>query len=219
MSYSRRVVTTIPLPAGKTTPLVVVNPAEQGTWIVEFSLDADTVLLSLFVESITGGSLDVEAFAVADEGKEISIIQFPTVSGPTGNLLLRKAAIALSRIRVVVTSSGPAIFDLRARGLSAGESTVKIVGASDLITSVAAVTTTPSSILPVTLTDRLGVVLRNWIGNTVYIAETAAKATPLLGYPLGAGESLGLDIQAGQEVWAATASGSSDIRIMEAGTI
>jgi hypothetical protein len=219
MSFNRRVVATIPLPEGKTTPLLVVNPAEQGTWIVEFSLDADSVLLSLFVDSITSGSLSVEAFAVADEGKEVSIIEFPTITGPTTNLLLRKAAVALSRIKVVVTSTGPASFDLRARGIGAGESTVRIVGASDLVTSTATVTTTPTSILPVTLTDRLGVVLRNWTGNVIYLAETAAKANPTQGYPIGIGESLGLDIQAGQEVWAATASGSSDVRIMEAGTV
>lgn len=209
---------TIPLPAGKTTPLLRLEDAVTGEWDIRFTLDADSVLLSLFVTSLSSGNLTVTAYAVADEGKEVEIITFPTITGPTTNLLLRKAAVSLSIVRVRVTSTGPVALDLRARGISAGETSVKIVGASELATSQLTVGTTPTSLLASVLTDRLGVVIRNWsTTDTLYVAETALKATPGLGYPIGPGESLGLDLQAGQEVYGAADPSSVDIRVMQAG--
>lgn len=212
-----RVVNTSPLPVGKTTPLLVVSTPETNTWEITFSLDADSVLLSLYVGSLSSGQLDVTAYAVADEGKEVSIIEFPTITGPTANLLLRKAAISLSRVRVLVTATGPATIDLRARGISSGETSVRIESATDLTTNQLTVGTSPTNILPAALTDRLGVVIRNWSGSTIYLGETALKATSVVGYPIGVGESIALDISAGQDVFAATGSGTSDVRVMQAG--
>jgi hypothetical protein len=209
---------TIPLPVGKTTPLLRVDQPTVGEWDIKFTLDADSVLLSLYVGSLASGSLTVTAYAVADEGKEVEIVTFPTITGPTANLLLRKAAVSLSIVRVHVASTGLATLDLRARGISAGETSVKIVGASELVTSQLTVGTSPVSLLASALTDRLGVVIRNWsTTDTVYVAETPLKATPGLGYPLGPGESLGLDLQAGQEVYGVADPTSADIRVMQAG--
>lgn len=217
ISY-RRVNTTIPLPVGKTTPLLRVEHPEQGGWEVFFSLDADSVLMSLYVGSIASGSLDITVYTYAEEGKEVSIITFPSISGPTGELLLRKAAATMSNIRVVVTATGPVVFDLRARGISAGETSVKIQSAADLSTSQLTVGTTPLSILPSVLTDRQGVVIRNWsTTDTLYVAESIAKATSVVGYPLGPGESIGIDITAGQVLYGVAQPTSVDVRIMQAG--
>lgn len=219
MTQYVRVTTTSPIPVGKTSPLLIVPDPTIGDWEVHFSLDADSVLFSLYVGALPSGSLTVTAYAVADEGKEVEIVSFPTITSPTANLLLRKAAVSLSRVRVVISSTGPATFDLRARGISAGETSVKIESAPNLLTSQLTVSTTPLSILSSSLTDRSGIVIRNWGSTTVYLGETSAKATSAVGYPLGAGESIGIDIQAGQVVYGATAAGSTDLRIFEAGEV
>lgn len=218
MTYYKRVNATIPLPVGKTTPLLRVEVPEQGNWEIFFSLDADSVLMSLYVSSIASGALDVVVYTYAEEGKEVSIITFPTLTGPTGELLLRKAAATMSNVRVKVTTTGPASFDLRARGISAGETSVKIQGAADLSTSQLTVGTTPLSILPSVLTDRQGVVIRNWsTTDTLYVAESAVKATSSVGYPVGPGESIGIDIVAGQTLYGVADPTSVDVRVMQAG--
>jgi hypothetical protein len=119
---------------------------------------------------------------------------------------------------VVVTATGLATFDLRAKAISAGESSVKIVGAADLITDQLTVGNTPTSLIATSLTDRLGLVIRNWSStDTLYIGETALKATTSAGYPIAPGESLGIDIQAGQSLFGTADPTSVDLRIMQAG--
>jgi hypothetical protein len=187
-------------------------------WEVTFSLDADTVLLSLFVSSLSSGSLSIVAYTFTEEGKETSIISFPPITGPTSELLLRKAAATMSNIRVLVTATGPAVFDLRARGLSSGETSVKILGAAEVTTSQLTVGLTPTALLPATLTDRLGVVIRNWSStDTLFVAESVPKTTTSLGYPLAPGESMGIDLQAGQTLFGVANPSSVDVRIMQAG--
>lgn len=219
MTQSTRVHQTIPLPQGKTSPLLRVETPTTSTWEITFSLDADSVLFSLYVGSLSSGSLSVTAYTVADVGQEIQIVSFPTITGPTANLLLRKAAVSLSNVRVSVVSTGPVTLDLRARGISSGETSVKIDSAGSITTNQLTVGTTPLSLFASALTDRNGVVIRNWGNVTLYIAETSAKATPALGYPIGGQESLGIDIQAGQVIYGAVASGSTDVRTMEAGEL
>lgn len=211
------IIQTLPLPVGKTVPLLRVTTPEQNSWEIKFTLDADSVLLSLWVGSLGAGTLTATAYAVAEEGKEVEIISFPVINSPTTNLLLRKAAVALSNIRIMLVATGPVTLDLRARGISAGETSVRIESASDILTSQLTVSTTSLSLLGSALTDRNGVVVRNWGSLTLYLGETAVAANPTTGYPIGAGESMAIDIQAGQEIYGATALGSTDVRIMQAG--
>jgi hypothetical protein len=216
MQYRR--INNVPLPVGKTTPLVRQETAADGVWEATLTIDSDSVLLSLFVSSLASGNLDVVAYTFAEAGKEAEIITFPTIVAPTSELLLRKAAATLSNIRVVVTATGLATFDLRAKAISAGESSVKIVGAADLITDQLTVGNTPTSLIATSLTDRLGLVIRNWSStDTLYIGETALKATTSAGYPIAPGESLGIDIQAGQSLFGTADPTSVDLRIMQAG--
>jgi hypothetical protein len=219
MSIHKTIRQTSPLPVGKTLPLLKVETPTTETWDVWFNLDSDSVLLSLFVDSLSSGALTVTAYAVAEEGKEAPIITFPSITAPTSSLLLKKAAVALGTVRVAVVTTGPVTLDLRARGISLGETTVRIEAAEDLIASKTIIGTSPSSIIPISLTDRNGLVFRNWGANTLYIAETALKANSSDGYPIGAGESLGIDVAAGQTIFGSTSVGTTDVRILEAGSI
>jgi hypothetical protein len=210
-----------PIPAGKTRLLVAETNIGPSTHVCTFTIDSDTVLLSLYVSSLTGGgTLDAVLYTETEVGKQVAIITFPQISSPTAELLIRKAAFALGNCRLIITVAGvgaTATFELRAKGITSGEASVKILGNTDWGVESTTITTTPSQIIPTSLTDRNGLVIKNNSGVTVYIAESSAKCTTTVGYPLGAGESLAMDLGAGQQVWGRSASGSADIRYAEAG--
>lgn len=208
-----------PLPAGKTAPLLRKDVAETGSWEIRFQLDAETILISLWVGSLSSGSFDVSVYTATgpDSGEEALIMAFPSLIGPSGELLLRKAAVSLSTVIVRITATGPATFDIRAKGLSSGAASTRIEGAATWTVGQVSVTTVPAEIVPASLVDRSGLVIKNFSTNFLYIAENAAKATSVIGYPLGAGESLAFDLQAGQSIWGAAGAGTIDVRSSQLG--
>jgi hypothetical protein len=189
-----------------------------GTKSIVFTSDSDALLFTLWVDSVSAGTFTVEIYTFTEDGKEVLILSFPAITGPTTELLLRKTAVSLSNIRVEVTqSTGTASFEVRARGLTAGEASSKISGQTEWSVTQAAVSTVVSSLVPISLTDRNGLVLKNAGSNTVWIGEVAATAVSAVGWPLSPGESLAMDLKAGQSVWASTSVGTSDMRIAQAG--
>lgn len=209
----------IPLSPGKIITVVQDDAFLASTKSFVFTSDADAILFSLWVDSVSAGTLSVTVYTFTEGSKEVLVLTFPAVSGPTTELLLRKTAVSLSNIRVQVTlSAGTASFEIRARGLNAGESSAKISGQTNWSVMQSLVTTTPLSILPTSLADRNGLIIKNAGTNNVYLGETAVTAVPAAGWPLTPGESIAMDLAAGQSVFASTASGTSDVRIAEAGT-
>lgn len=93
-----------------------------GTTIREFSIQSDTVLVSLFVNSVTSGSLDVVVYTLTDEGKEKDIITFPTVAAPSAELTLKKAELCLSRVKIVVTYTGICDYEIYGRAVNSSSS-------------------------------------------------------------------------------------------------
>jgi hypothetical protein len=197
--------------------VATIAESTAGSRDVHFTLEADTVLLSLFVGSITAGSLTVTLWAYTATGEETPVISFPVITAPTAELLLRKAATTMTNHRLELVWSGPAEFSVHAKGLATGETSAKILGASTFTTTPAAATTTPAALVPATLVDRIGLVVKNNGPHVVYIGGSAAEATTTSGYPLEVGEALGIALAAGVAVWGTTATGTSDIRIAEGG--
>lgn len=208
-----------PLPPGKVLPLLRQDVAEAGSWQITFQLDADTVLFSLWLGELQSGTFDVSVFTATkpDSGEETLIASFPQLTVASTDLLLRKAATALSTVIVRITATGPATFDIRAKGLGTGDASVRIEGAAVWSVGQVTVGTTPQIVVPASLADRSGLVIKNFSTNFLYVAELAAKATTALGYPLGAGESLAFDLQAGQEIWGVANTGTVDVRSAQAG--
>lgn len=211
---------TVPLPLGKVTTILNEVAAPAGTKIVRFTLDCESVLISLFVGSIGPGTLTVTVFTETDEGKDLEVISFPVISGPTANLLLKKAAVAMNRIRVEATSTASSVtYEIRAKGISSAEASVKILGANDWHVSQITVPTVATLLIPVALVDRSGLLLKNFnTSGILYIAESVPNTTSAIGWPLGPGESLALDLSAGESVYGIASSGTIDCRIAEAGT-
>lgn len=190
-----------------------------GTSEREGSIQSDSLLATLWVNSISSGTLSVVVYTETEPGKDRDIITFPTVSAPSSELLMRKAGVSLQKFRVVVTYTGVCDYEIYIRATEGiGESSNKILGADSWKVSSTTVTTTPGILIPASLEDRNGLVIKNWSPTgSVFIAETLAKATTAIGYPLAPKDALALDVAAGVSVYAVADAGSVDIRIAESG--
>lgn len=186
----------------------------------EGSVQSDSILVTVFVNSITSGSLSVSVNTLTDNGKELNIITFPSVSAPSTELLLKKSAVTMQRFVVNVTYTGVCDYEVYVRAISgAGEASVKIVGASNLNTSSISINTTPQVLIPSALTDRNGLTLKNWIGGGVlYVADSIPKLSTTDCWPVSLGEVWSLDVAAGTEIYAVASAGTIDVRIAESGT-
>lgn len=207
-----------PLHLGKTGLVMREAPASSGSKEVTFTTDAESILISLYASSVSG-TLDVEVWTVGADGEELKVITFPQLSSSTSELVLRKAAATLDNVRVRAAYSDAAEFDIRAKGIGTGDLSVQILGQSEARASQEDVGTAPPTLLiAASLTDRAGMIIKNFSSTeTLYVGFTEAETTASNGYPLSPGESLGLDVASGQEVYGVSSSGTIDTRLMEAG--
>lgn len=194
------------------------SPTAAGSTEVAFSVESDTVLLTLYAGSVAG-DLSVSVWTFTDTGKEALLFNFPVVSAPTTNLILKRAAITLQRVLIRATYTDACDFEIYARAIQSGLVDTRIVGAANLRMSQVDITSGAAQLLlAASLTDRAGIVVKNWSGaGTVYLGATAAEATVAAGYPLGAKDALAVDLASGQAVWAVADAGTVDVRISEAG--
>jgi hypothetical protein len=73
-------------------------------------------------------------------------------------------------------------------------------------------------LIPVSSKDRSAIAIKNnSTAGTIYIGETVAKANIAKGWPIGPKDALGLDVQAGVELYAISDGPVCDIRIIESG--
>lgn len=189
-----------------------------GTSIREGSIQSDSLLVTVFAEDVVSGTLTVTVNTMTDNGKEIPIVSFPTISAPTTELLLKKSGVSMQRFKITATYTGVCSYEVYVRAIEgAGESNVKIVGPANLVTSQATISTTPTILLPLSLTDRNGLTIKNFSGGgTLYVSEDMAKL-PADAWPIGPGEVWFLDIASGVVLYAVASAGSLDVRIAEAG--
>lgn len=212
-------VTVGPIAHGKTcTVLDLASTGGAGSQTVQASIESDSVLVSLYAD-VVSGTLDVTVYTLTEEGKETDIITFPTLSAPTGELVIKKAAVTMSRIKVVATYTGDSTFEVRARGIGIGETSVKVAGAEEAKASQKDIVTgSPQILIASSLTDRGGMVIKNYTGGTVlYVGFSPGETTLSAGYPIGSFESLGLDVASGVTVYALADTGTIDVRLLESG--
>jgi len=202
--------------AGKTVVLFDGTLAGSGVESVDFVLHADTLLLSVFVRSVSG-NVTVSCSTFTLPGEATTVIDFPTVSAPTTELLLKKAAVALANCQLSINHTAACELQVVAKGLTAGELNARILAANTATAYSVSVTNTAAVLIPAVLTDRSGLVIKNTSTANVYIGFTLAEASPTSGWLLTQGESLSIDLAAGQAVFAVRGTpGTSDIRIIEA---
>lgn len=202
---------------GVESQVISVDSPEAGGTSRDIILQSDTVLITLWVQSLTG-NLSIDVFGLGSDDHAAPLFSFPVISSPTPQLLLRRAQICPARVRISTTYTGPANFEVRARAIYSGLSDARVLGSTSFFVSQVDVPTTPVLLIPASLLDRSGLVVKNWDPTTpIYLAESALKADPSIGYPLSGRDALALDVAAGVEVWAVADSGVVDTRLAEAG--
>lgn len=205
------------LPRGKEFKLIDQTATQAGSVTESIGIDSDSVLVSLFVEQISG-DLDVIVYTEVDTDQEVELFRFPTISAVTGSLLIRKAALSMDRVKIVCTYTAGCKFSVRVRGIGAGEASVRIEGQTNAQASQASISTSAGVIIPSDLDDRVGLVLKNnSTSGILYIGFTLGEATSGNGYPISPGESLGMDLAAGQSIYGLSSAGTIDVRILQAG--
>lgn len=191
-----------------------------GTTSEEGVIQTDALLATLFVNSVTSGTLTVSVYALTDVGKELLLFTFPTIVAPSTELVMKKSGVTLARFVVRATYTGICDYEIYIRAINnTGESSTRILGSNNWRVDQQDVTPVAAALISVALTDRNGVLVKNWSStSTVYLAETLVKATVADGYPLAPKDALSMDIAAGNEVYAVTDVGTADVRIAESGT-
>lgn len=196
------------------------SPVASGVSSRRFAIESDSVLVSVFATAVTG-SLDIKVYTQAgdDDTQDIEVISFPQLNAPTSILLLRKSAVVMQYVRVEATYTGACTFVVKAKAISAGETSVAILSSGNFSatqTNITNVIATP--IIPVSLTDRDGLIIKNnSTGGILYLGESLAAANSSTGYPIYPGESIAMDIAAGAVVWGISDVPVIDVRILESG--
>lgn len=199
---------------------IVINasPSSAGVITKDLSIQSDAALFLLWVNS-TAGDITVEIYGILDsDGREVFLASFPKINAPSIEISQKRTGTAPTRLRVKVTHTGACSFELSARAVSTGSSDTRILGGASLKVSKKTVNSVASLLVPSSLVDRAAIAIKNWsTSGTIYIGETIAKANQNSGWPIGPRDALGIDIQAGVELYAIAVDGPCDIRIIESG--
>lgn len=199
----------------------LINETTSGAGVTsqEGSIQSDALLVTLWVDSVSSGSLSVVVYTLTDTGKEAELITFPSISAPTTSLLLKKSGVSMQRFRIEATYTGACTYEVYVRAIeSSGESSTKLLGASSWKVSQETIGTSATVLIPASLDDRNGVLIKNWsVTQTIYLAETSAKATSSEGYPLAPRDAVAMDIAAGAEIYAVSDASGADVRLVESG--
>jgi hypothetical protein len=194
------------------------TPTSSGVSVKDFSIQSDAVLIVVWVTA-TSGSIDISVANILDDGnKESALITFPTITAPTPTLLQKRSAASTTRLRLRVTYTGSCDFEISARAISTGSGDTRILGASSLQMLQKNVSIPHTVLVSASTKDRSAIAIKNnSTSGTIYIAETIAKTTIAKGWPVGPKDALGLDVQAGVELYAVSDGPVCDIRIIESG--
>lgn len=192
-------------------------PAAAGVITKDISVQSDAALFLLWVNS-TSGDITIDIYGITADNQEVLVVSFPKVNQPTTELMQKRTGTVPTRLRIKVTHTGACDIELSARAVSTGSSDTRILGGATLKVSKKTVNNVASLLVPASLVDRAAIAIKNWSSaGTIYVGETVAKANQNNGWPIGPKDALGLDIQAGVELYAIAVDGPCDIRIIESG--
>lgn len=211
-----------PLHQGQSAQIISETVSGSGTLTKRFSIDSDSVLISLAVTA-TSGTIDVAVYTSASDtgplAQELLVISFPTILAPTSALIIKKAAAIMGYIRVVVTHSGAATLEVKARGMATGESSVRILGQNAATAYATTIGIAPTLLIPASISDRVGIAIHNTSTlDIVYMGFTSAECLSIDAWEISPGEKLGLDIASGVDVYTRAAAGSIKVKLLEAGS-
>ena len=193
------------------------SPVAAGVITKDISIQSDAALFLLWVTATTG-DITIEVYGILADDREAFVLSFPKVNQPTLEFLQKRTGTVPTRLRIKVTHTGACSFELSARAVSTGSSDTRILGGASLKVSKKTVNSNASLLVPSSLVDRAAIAIKNWSSSgTIYIGEAINKANQNNGWPIGPKDALGIDIQAGVEIYAIAVDGPCDVRIIESG--
>lgn len=205
---------------GRAEQVVRETTTGSGTTVRDGSILADSLLISVWIPSITSGDLTVTVYNLTDSGDEVELMTFPTISGPTTDIYLRKLKLSSPNYRVRAVYTGVCNYEIQAKAITGpGETSVIITGSDSWSVGQVTIGTVPQLLIPAAIQDRRGFIIRNFStsGQVIYIAESLAKASAGTGFPVPAGEVFAVDVASGAEVYAISSGSGADIRYAQAG--
>lgn len=193
-------------------------PTSSGTTVKDFSIQSDAALFMLWVNS-TAGDITVDVYGILDNGsKEVLLTTLPKVNAPTLGIVQKRTGTVPTRLRVKVTHTNACDYELSVRAVATGTADVRVLGGASLRVSKKTINSQPTLLVPASLVDRTAIAIKNWSSaGIIYVGETIAKANQNNGWPIGPKDAIGLDVQAGVELYAIAVDGPCDIRIIESG--
>jgi hypothetical protein len=205
---------------GKAEQIIREITTGAGSTTRDSSILADSLMISIWIPSVTSGDLDITVYTLTDSGAEVELMAFPTISGPTTDIYLRKLKLSSPNFRVRAVYTGVCEYEVQAKAITGpGETSINLLGSSNWSVGQTTIGITTQVLIPASIQDRRGFILRNFStsGQVVYIGESAAKAVPGTGFPIPAGEVFTMDIASGAEIYACASGSGADIRYAQAG--
>lgn len=122
-----------PLAAGKQTTVFDEAVTGSGTLTRQVLVDADEVLVAVWVEA-NSGSLEITASTEDGDGNAVEVLEFEPISGATEELVVRRLYNVTQRVKIEVVYSDAATFRITARGTRATlPASVTVVGSKDAL--------------------------------------------------------------------------------------
>ena len=191
-----------------------------GSTTRDGSILADSLMISVWIPSITSGDLTITVYNLTDSGDEVPLMQFPTLTGPTTDIYLRKLKLSSPNYRVRAVYTGVCSYEVQAKAITGpGETSINLLGSTSWSVGQAAIGTSTQLLIPAAIQDRRGFIIRNFStsGQVIYVGESVTSAVPNTGFPIPAGEVLMVDVASGAEVYACSSAAGADVRYAQAG--
>lgn len=203
---------------GRAEQVVKETTTGPGTTVKDGSILADSLLISVAIDSITSGSLSVIVYNLTDSGDEVELMVFPTISGPTTEVYIRKLRLSAPNYRVKITYTGVCSYEIQAKAVTgSGEIAASILGSNTWSVGQTTIGTIPQILIPAAIIDRRGFIIRNYSANVIFVAPDIITATTVLGFPIPPGETLAVDLASGAEIYAVSSEAGADVRYAQAG--
>jgi hypothetical protein len=205
---------------GRAEQVVKETTTGPGTTTRDGSILSDSLLISVAIPSITSGNLTVTVYNLTDSGDEVELMTFPTISGPTTEVYLRKLKLSAPNYRVKAVYTGICNYEIQAKAITgSGDITANITGSNSWTVGQTTVGINSQVLISAAIMDRRGFIIRNnsTAGQTIYVAESLAAATISSGFPIPAGETFAVDIASGAEVYVVSSAAGADVRYAQAG--
>ena len=205
------------LDKGYQESVIKIDETTAGKKTSYITTESDTVLTALFCEELTG-TLDVRVYAMTRPNHQVLLYSYPTITGPTPDLLLQTTPVTTNSVRVVAEWTGPCKFELFGRAVGGGTSNTRVIASDRILTDQQTVDTTPVVLSAASLSDGIAFEVTNWSQNgaVLYISTDITKTTEELGYPIAPGASRSISVKAGQTWYVVSSKNGADLRIMEA---